>query len=109
MYYELNDDESFLVRKLVLKCQNLLSKKKVYKQKFLKLSKSFEELNLEFSNVNSLNEQLTPDLKASYSLKDEFYKVKKENEMLLKEVLELKNFISKFHKGKETLDNLLNS
>ena len=35
--YELNnddedlDDESFLVRKLVLKCQKLLSKKKVYK------------------------------------------------------------------------------
>ena len=40
------DDNSSLIRKLFLKCQNLLLKKKVYKQKFSKLSNNFEDLKL---------------------------------------------------------------
>ena len=39
------DDNSSLIRKLVLKCQKLLLKKKVYKQKFSKLSNNFEDFN----------------------------------------------------------------
>ena len=40
------DDNSSLIRKLFLKCQRLLLKKKVYKQKFSKLSNNFEDLKL---------------------------------------------------------------
>ena len=88
---ELDDDEKFddnssLIRKLFLKCQNLLLKKIVYKQKFSKLTTNFRDLKLEFSNVSSSNEQLTLDLKTSITLKDEFDKVKKENKMLSKEI-----------------------
>ena len=60
-----------------------------------------------FSKIISSNEQLSNDLKASNSLKCELDKSKEENEKLLKEMLELKNSISKFHKGKESLDNIL--
>ena len=56
--------------------------------------------------MNSLNKQLFNDLKASMSLKNEFNKIKKESVMLSKEILKLKNSISEFHKGYETLDNL---
>lgn len=107
---EYDDDESFLVRKLVLKCQKLLYKKKFYKQNFLKLSKSFEDLKLKFLKVYSSSENLTLDLKKkSISLKENLVNVKKKNELLLKEILELKNSIFKFHKGKKTFDNLLSS
>ena len=70
---------------------------------------NFEDLKLEFSNVKSSNEKLTLYLKTSISLKDKFDKIKEENQMLSKEIFEIKNSISKFHKGNETLDNLLNS
>ena len=49
------------------------------------------------------------DLKSSNSLEDQLKKESDENYKLSKEVLELKNFISKFKRGKETLDNLLDS
>ena len=51
------DDESSLIRKLFLKYQKLILKKKFYKQKFSKLNKSFEDFKLEFSNVSSLNKK----------------------------------------------------
>ena len=73
------------------------------------MSNNFEDLKLEFSNVKSSNEKLTLDLKTSISLKDKFDKIKEENQMLSKQIFELKNSISKFYKGKDTLDNLLNS
>ena len=66
-------------------------------------------MKLEFSNFKSSNEKLTLDLKTSISLKDKFDKIKEENQILSKEIFELKNSIFKFHKGKETFDNLLNS
>ena len=78
-----------------MKCQKLLSKKK-----FLKLNKSFKNFKLEFLNISSLNEKITLDLKASLSLKDNFDKTKKGNDLLSKEILELR---------KETLDHLLDS
>ena len=59
---------------------------------------------MEFLNVNSSNKKLTIDLKTSISLNDN---VKKENELLLKDILELKNTFTKFQKGKENLDHLL--
>ena len=42
-------------------------------------------------------------------MEDKLKKANDENLKLSKEVLELKNFISKFKKGKETLNNLLDS
>ena len=92
------DDNSSLIRKLFLKCQKLLLKKKVYKQKFSKLSNNFEDLKLEFSNVKSSNDKLTLDLKISISLKSKFDKIKEENQILSKEIFEFKNYISKFYK-----------
>ena len=78
------DDNSSLIRKLFLKCQKLLLKKKVYKQKFSKLSKSFGDMKLEFSNVSSLNEKLTLDLKASTSLKVSLIKLRKKMQFFWK-------------------------
>ena len=47
------------------------------------------------------------DLKSSNSLEEQLKKVNDENHKLSKEILELRNSIFKFQKGKETLDNLL--
>ena len=57
------------------------------------MSNNFEDLKLEFSNVKFSNEKLTLDLKTSISLKDKFDKIKEENQMLSKEIFELKNSI----------------
>ena len=73
------------------------------------MSKNFEDLKLEFSSVTTSNEKISNHLKTSLVLKDDFNKTKKENELLSIEILELKSSISKFHKGKERLDNLLDS
>ena len=43
------------------------------------------------------------------SLEDQLKKANDENQKLSKEVIELKNSISKFKKGKETLDSLIDS
>ena len=48
-------------------------------------------------------------MECSNSLKDQLKKENDENHKLSKEVLELKNSISKCQKGKETLDSLLDS
>ena len=49
------------------------------------------------------------DLKNSNSLEDQLKKASDEHYKLSKEVLELKNSISKFKKEKKTLDSLLDS
>ena len=49
------------------------------------------------------------DLKNSNSLEEQLKKVNDENHKLSSEVLELRNSISKFQKGKATLDNLFES
>ena len=49
------------------------------------------------------------DLKNSNSLEEQLKKVNDENHKLSNEMLELRNSISKFQKGKATLDNLLES
>ena len=54
------------------------------------MSNNFEDLKLEFLNVKSLNEKLILDLKISISLKDKFDKIKEENQILSKEIFELK-------------------
>ena len=73
------------------------------------MSKSHENLKLEFSNVSSSYEKLTFDLKTSISLKENLDNIKKENELLSKEILELKSIFFKFQKGKESLDHLLDN
>ena len=70
-YDDDDDNNSSIVSKLVLKCKNLLSKKKFYKQEFLKMSKEFKIFKNKFSEIISLNEQLSNDLKASSFLKCE--------------------------------------
>ena len=42
-------------------------------------------------------------------MEDQLKKANDENQKLSKEVLELKNSISKFKRGKETLDNIIDS
>ena len=63
----------------------------------------------QFSSLTLSNSKLMNDLKNSNSLKEQLKKVNDENHKLLKQMLELRNSISKFQKGKETLDNLLES
>ena len=93
----------------MLKCKSLLSKKKLYKHELSNLSKEFESLKNKFSKLVESNEKLANDLKSSNSLKDQLKKSNDENLKLSREALELKNSISKFKKGKETLDSLLDS
>ena len=57
----------------------------------------------------SSNEKLENELRNSISFQDEFDKCKLENVKFSKEISDLKNSISKFQKGKETLDNILDS
>ena len=104
-----DDDESSIVSKLMLKCKSLLSRKNFYKYKFTSLTKKFEDLKIEFSNLVKSNDKLVSDLKNSNSLEEQLKKANDENHKLSSEVLELRNSISKFQKGKVTLDNLLES
>ena len=63
----------------------------------------------EFSSLVKSNDKLVNDLKNSNSLEEQLKKANDENHKLSNEMLKLRNFISKFQKGKETLDNLLES
>ena len=73
------------------------------------LTKEFESLKNEFSNLVKLNDKLANDLKTSNSLEEQLKKASDENHKLSNKILELKNSISKFKRGKETIDSLLNS
>ena len=73
------------------------------------MTKEFENLKNEFSSLTLSNAKLVNELKNSNSLEEKFKKVNDENHKLSKEMLELRNSISKFQKGKETLKNLLES
>ena len=95
--------------KLLLKCKSLLSKKKHYKHELTNLTKKFENLKNEFSSLVKSNDKLVNDLKNSNSLEEQLKKANDENHKLSNEMLELRNSISKFQKGKATLDNLLES
>ena len=91
------------------KCKSLLSKKNHYKHELTSLIKEFENLKNEFSSLTLSNAKLVDDLKNSNSLEEQLKKVNDENHKISKEMLELRNSIFKFQKGKETLDNLLES
>ena len=109
-YYEYDDDdESSITSKLMHKYTSLISKKKFYKYKFTSLTKEFEDLKIKFSKLSKSNNKLVNDLENSNSLEDQLKKANDENHKLSSEVLELRNSISKFQKGKATLDNLLES
>ena len=95
--------------KLLLKCKSLISKKKHYKHELNSLTKEFKNFKNEFSNLITSNDNLATDLKTSNSLEEQLKKASDENHKLSNEILELKNSISKFKKGKETLDSLLDS
>ena len=100
-YYDNDDDdESSIMSKLLLKYKSFLSKKKFYKHELFSLTKAFESLKNDFSKLVKLNKKLASDLKSSNFLEDQRKKVNYENHKLTKEVLELKNSISKFNIGK---------
>ena len=63
----------------------------------------------EFSSLVKSNDKLLIDLKNSNSLEEQLKKVNDENHKLSNKILELKNSISKFQKGKATLDNFFES
>ena len=63
----------------------------------------------EFSSLTISNAKVVDDLKNLNSLEEQLKKVNDKNHKLSKEMLELRNFISKFQKGKATLDNLFES
>ena len=65
-----DDDKTFLVSKLMFKCKSFLSKKNHYKHELTSLSKEFENLKNEFSNLSILNSKLVNDLKNSTSLEE---------------------------------------
>lgn len=104
-----NDDETSLVRKLMSKCNSLLARKNHYKHKLTSLTKEFENVKNELSSLTISNAKLVHDMKNSNFVEEQLKKVNDENLKLTNEMLELKNIISKFQKGKVTLDNLLDS
>ena len=104
-----DDDETSMVSKLMSKCKSLLSKKNHYKHELTCLTKEFENLKNEFSSLTLSNAKLVDELKNSNCLEEQLKKLNDENHRLSKEMIELRNSISKFQKGKETLDNLLES
>ena len=63
----------------------------------------------ELSSLTISNAKLVNDWKNYNSLEEQLKKVNDENYKLSNEMLELRNSISKFQKGKATLDNLLES
>ena len=86
--------------KLILKCKEVIAKKKHYKHELTRLTKEFKILKIEFSNLIKSNDKLVNDFKTSNSLEEQLKKASDENHKFSNEVLELKNFISKFKKGK---------
>ena len=104
-----DDDESTIMSKLILKYKSLLSKKKHYKHELISLTKEFEILKNKFSSLTISNAKLVNDLKILNSLEEQLKKLNDENHKLSNEMLELRNSISKFQKGKATLDNLIES
>ena len=89
--------------------QKFTFKKNHYKHELTSLTKEFENLKKEFSSLTISNAKLVNDLKISNSLEEQLKKVNDENHKLSNEMLELRNFIFKFQKGKATSDNLLES
>ena len=63
----------------------------------------------ELSSLTISNAKLVNDWKNYNSSEEQLKKVNDENYKLSSEILELRNSISKFQKGKATLDNLLES
>ena len=102
-----DNDESSIVRKLLLKFKSLLFKKKHYKYELTSLTKEFDSEKNDFAILVKSKEKLVSDLESSNFLEDQLKKANDENQNLFKEVLELKNSIKKFKRGKETLDSLL--
>ena len=78
------------------KYKSLLSKKNHYKHELTSLTKEFEILKNEFSSLTLSNAKLVDELKNSNSLEEQLKKVNDENHKLSKEMLELRNSISKF-------------
>ena len=95
--------------KLMLKCKSLLSQKNHYKLELANWSKEFENLKNEHSSLVQSNDKLVNNMKNSSSLEEQLKKANYENHKLSSEVIELRNYICKFQKGKATLDNLLES
>ena len=104
-----DDDETSLVSKLMFKYKSLLYRKNHYKHELTSLTKEFENLKNELSSLTISNAKLVNDWKNYNSLEEQLKKVNDENYKLSSEILELRNSISKFQKGKATLDNLLES
>ena len=98
-----------MVSNLMSKCKSLLSRKNLYKHKLTSLTKKFQNLKNKFSSPVKSNDKIICDLKNLNSLEDQLKKTNDESQKLSKEVLELNNSILKFKKGKETLDNLIDS
>ena len=63
----------------------------------------------ELSSLTISNAKLVNDWKNYNSLEEQLKKVNDENYKLSNEILELRNSISKFQKGKVNLDNILES
>ena len=91
-----DDDETSIVRKLMLKYKSLLSKKNHYKHELTSLTKKFENLKNEYSSLVKSNDKLVNNLKISNSLEEQLKKANDENHKLSNKMLELRNSISKF-------------
>ncbi|XP_048231325.1 uncharacterized protein LOC125370335 [Ricinus communis] len=90
----LDDEDEFL--------QNMLSKLSSYKNKCLNLQEDLERSKKEIASLKTSNDNLKKSLN---EISNEI--LFKENNSLKNEVDELRNSISRFHKGKKSLDTLV--
>ena len=82
---------------------------KLYKEKCTNHEKEMEELKMIVNSLKSSNDELKKDLQDNLIALSSMETFKEENDILKKELESVNNNISKFHKGKGDLDNLLTS
>ena len=108
---DIDDDDECeklkMIEVLKDKCDLFLSKMKVYKEKYTCLDKELGDLKLIVNSLKSSNDELKKNLQDNLNAQSSIRTLEIENEKLKKELESVNNTISKFHKGKGNLDNLL--
>ncbi|XP_050207376.1 uncharacterized protein LOC126656800 [Mercurialis annua] len=100
LVYEIDDECHDMINELTNKCSDYHAKIKLFKKEAFKA-------NNEMLNLKKEIQDLKPSLESI--LKQDVNILLKENETLKSEILSLNSSISRFHKGKKSLDNLLDS
>ncbi|XP_050222454.1 uncharacterized protein LOC126672541 [Mercurialis annua] len=100
LVYEIDDECHDMINELTNKCSDYHAKIKLFKREASMAKLEMLNLKKEIQDLKSSLESIS---------KQDVNILLKENETLKSEILSLNSSISRFHKGKESLDNLLDS